>query len=91
MALYAVTTTPILIAGPSKRAGYFELHALAANTDTIRLAGDVGSLANGDYEELTAGQSMSFENFTGSIYAASASGTQKLSIPWSNYKGQIER
>ena len=59
----------------------FVLHADSANTANIKLASTDFSASN-EFDELGAGQDLTFTNFVGMIYAFAVSGTQNLRIPF---------
>ena len=78
--MVSVTTTNKLIISVRKPTD-FVLHAVVANTATVNVsATDLAVLT--DYEELLAGQDLSFEGFVGDVWAVAASGTQTLTIPF---------
>lgn len=82
------TTAGKVISAPPGDPVSFLLHADAGNTDTILVSG-VDSTVQDDFsEELLAGQSLSFEEFIGDVYAVAESGTQKLSIPFVQYRSK---
>lgn len=56
------------------------IHALAANTDSLRWS-YLDPKVQSDYGELAAGEELIFECFVGRIYFLAASGTQQWTIP----------
>jgi hypothetical protein len=83
------TTAALIFSTGSKRAS-FVIHADADNTDTILISGvDVAVTHGGDIEELLAGQSISFVNYAGVVYAKSEAGTQTYGIPFVNWNPQV--
>jgi hypothetical protein len=78
--LVSVTTTASRIIQVSKSTS-FVLHADATNTAIIQVSGTDRSAKN-DFDELMAGQDLSFTGYVGEIWAVAATGTQLLYIPF---------
>lgn len=69
-----VGTTAVQAFGPSNVPSSFVLHAAIANTGNISVSISDPTCVNA-IEELSGGQSLSFDNFTGSVWVlGSASG-----------------
>ena len=80
MVTTAVAAAPIF--GPTNGKVSIIVHALAANTQTVQIS-STDPTCTVEYEELSAGQSISFEGFDGILYAASSGGAgQIVTIPF---------
>lgn len=75
------TTAGAVFSTGGLRRASFILHADADNSDTINISGTDAAVVQ-DFEELQPGQSISFENYQGFVYAVAESGTQNLYIPF---------
>jgi hypothetical protein len=87
MGSIGTTAKPIFTTAKGKPQTVY-IHADSGNTASIYLSQNDPTVTH-DYEELLAGQSMSFEDFDGTIYGISASGTQTYHFPFAPTAGKI--
>jgi hypothetical protein len=73
--------TTALEAFRANRPTDFVIHAATGNTDIIRISA-TDPKVSADYEELLAGQTITFEGFTGALFVLAVSGTQTYHIPF---------
>jgi hypothetical protein len=84
-----IGTTAQAIFTALKRPTTFVIHADSGNTGVIRLSQNDPQVIH-DYEELLAGQSMSFEDFKGSVFAIASTGTQTYHFPFYDKEGTTQ-
>ena len=88
--MVTVTTTAKAILFTGDQRASFIIHADADNSDTVNISG-VDPLVVSEFEELLPGQSISFENYAGFVYAIAEAGTQNVYIPFVEHFGGIQK
>lgn len=84
----SVGTSAQFLFGTGNQRASFIIHADADNTDTVNISGTDPKVVQ-DFEELLPGQSISFVNYQGSVWAIAEGSAQNVYIPFVSYAPQV--